>query len=78
MEKIVMESVVLTPAAVAAWQEMASRIAPALRQMNISLERIEDEEIFLKDDKKALLIRCKAGPLEVTMDVPEGQWSWSN
>ena len=78
MKKIAMESVVLTTEAVAAWHVVAKRAAAAVRALGVRREDVSEEEIWISDDEATLVIKCQAGPLEVSMDVPAGQWSWNN
>lgn len=72
-----MDDVLITPEAYAAWQEMAQRVAQTLGSLGVRPGEIQDEEIWLKDDEKTLLIVCEMGRLKVSMDIPEGQWSWN-
>ena len=78
MEKINMESVVLTVEAVNAWHGMAGQVAQAIREAGLRPEQIPDEEIWLKDDKETLVVRCQVGSMLVSMDIPAGHWSWAN
>ncbi len=77
-KQIDMSRVVLTPEVVAAWTEIAKRLAGTLTQMGVSPGQIGEEELWLNEEGGSLVVKCKAGQLEATMVIPAGQWRWNN
>ncbi len=68
------DRVFLTPAAVQAWSELAKK-AIQLVPTHL-LQDIGEEVITLNPDGKTLTVSCTIGKGEVTMLIPEGQWSY--
>ncbi len=74
-EKVVSERVMLSPYAVAAWKSMCERIGVFVKERNIPLERVGEEELWLQDNG-SLELRVQVGPLSMKMDVPPEHWYW--
>ena len=78
-QEIDLDDVGLSPAAVAAWQEMAGRVGDVLRQISAMRggERfaIPDERARVENDGTLTIYVSIPGIAEIAMTVPVGQWS---
>jgi len=74
-EKVAAERVMLSPYAVAAWQSMCERISSFVKERNLPLEQVGQEELWLQNSG-SLELRVRVGPLSMKMDVPPEHWHW--
>ena len=77
-KEIGLDEVMLSTSAVTAWHEMAARVAPALQQigkMRRETLSIPDERVRVNDDGTLTIFVNVPGAINVSMDVPAGQWS---
>jgi len=81
MAKIInLDAIMLSPAAVAAWQKVAQRLAPALRE--ISEKRgdaldIPDEQGRVNDDGSlTIFVEIPGVDMNISLEVPASQWAY--
>jgi hypothetical protein len=80
VQEIDLDSVVLSPDTVAAWSEIALRLAAALRQLQQSGRQISEADIPIEqgrvEDDGTLTISVNVpGVFDASMTVPQGHWS---
>ena len=73
-KEIDLDDVLLSPAAVAAWQEMAVRIASALQGVQPS--DIPDEKACINDNGTLTIYVKIPGNADISLDVPTDQWAY--
>lgn len=75
----IIDSVVLTPAAVAAWSETAKTGLTKLREAGVTLrpDQIGTEEAYEQPDG-SLIIQCRAGEYIVHLRLEPKEWSHAN
>ena len=80
--EINLDDVVLSPATVAAWQEIAKRVARALAEIarvRGTTFAIPDERGRVNDDGSLTIFISVPGVItEAFMDVPAGEWAWAS
>lgn len=79
-KKDIADQVMISPAVLAAWHELAMRVlAPLLSSQQIRPEEIPDEELHLRDDGELEVVAILPRGLgEVRMHVPRAQWTWKS
>jgi len=77
VKKIKADAVEISSDAVKAWEEMIGRVAGVAVPLGIRPKDISDEEFWLKDDEQSLEVRCRMGRINVSMDIPAGEWRWN-
>ena len=73
-KEIDLDDVLLSPAAVVAWQEMAARIASALQGVRPS--DIPDEQARINDNGTLTIYVKIPGKADISLDVPADQWAY--
>ena len=77
-KEISLNEILLSPAAVAAWHEMAKRIALALHRIGKLDENIKipDERAELDDNGELTIFVEIPNIMKLSMKVPADQWSY--
>ena len=79
IKEISLDSILLSPDAVAAWHEMAGRFAEAIKQlekMRGSPISIPDERARANENGTLTIFVQIPDALQVSMEVPRGHWSY--
>lgn len=75
MSKVIdLDGVLLSPATVDAWRELAARAAIGLR--NIEARDIPDEQVRVNDDGTLTIFVKVPDVIDISMDVPADQWAY--
>ncbi len=78
---VAFEDVVITAAALVAWQEIAQRIGPWLAAIGADPEEMAavEEQLELLDDGETLRLYAQLpqGLGEVSLNIPAGHWAWA-
>lgn len=73
-KEIDLDEVLLSPAAVASWQEISARAAAGLQ--GIKPSEIPDEQAKINDDGTLTIFVKVPGKIDISMDVPADQWAY--
>lgn len=74
--EIDLDDIMLTPAVVAAYSELAKRIAIALQERINDASSIPDERVRMNDDGTLTIFVNIPEVIDVSMDVPADQWAY--
>lgn len=72
--EIDLDNVLLSPATVVAWQELAARTATGLQSFEV--RNIPDERARVNDDGTLTIFVNVPNTIEMSMNVPAEQWAY--